>query len=85
MDAKLREAQNLLQHLLNNIILAKKIIPNIEKPSDSEWFFAVDSKSRQHDSEGGVECSDPEIAKLRLALENVVEKDKREIKGECYK
>ena len=85
MDAKLRQAQNICQSFLHSITLAKKIIPNIQKPSASEWFFAVDNKSRQQDNEGGVECGDPEIAKLRLALENCVKNDKREVKGECQK
>lgn len=85
VDEKLSKAQELFTRFLNHTSLAKKIIQNIRKPSASTWFFAVDSKSRQRSSDGGVQCSDTEIAKLRCALDEVVMNDKRKVKGEYYK
>ena len=81
-DAELSQAQTLLTDFLNKLPVAKKVIPNLRRPSGSEWFFAVDSKSRQEASaDGAVEPSDPMIAKFRRTLEEAVTKDERTVKG----
>ena len=81
-DAELSQAQTLLTDFVNNLSLAKNIIPNIRKPSASEWFFGVDSKSRRETGDdGAVECSDPMIAKFRRTLEEAVANDDRKVTG----
>ena len=82
-DAELSQAQTLLTDFLNKLPLAKKsIIPNLRRPSGSEWFFAVDSKSRRETgADGAVECSDIMIAKFRSTLEEAVTKDDRKVTG----
>ena len=81
-DAELSQAQTLITEFLNKLHLAKHIIPNLRRPSVSEWFFAVDSKSRREaGADGTVEPSDPMIAKFRRTLEEAVANDDRKVTG----
>ena len=82
---KLSEAQAIVANHINNMDMAKKtgIIAHIQRPSSKrEWFFAVDSKSRETIA-GTVQCSDSVIGEVRSALEQVVAKDGRQVKGLC--
>ena len=79
---KLEQAQEILSGHIRSLYIAKEtqIIEQIKKPSEQEWFYAVDNKSRNI-LKGKIQCSDPTIGKIRSALENIVRKDDRKVQG----
>ena len=83
---KLSEAQAIIANHISDMNMAKKteIIAHIQRPSERDWFFAVDSKSRKTIA-GTVQCSDPTIGEIRSALDQVVAKDDRKVEGLCVK
>ena len=76
---KLAQAQQILADYLPKMFVARetKIVRNIQRPSDKEWFFAVDNKSRDPDGK----CSDPVVHTLRERLLGVMMNDQRKVQG----
>ena len=75
----LAQAQQILADYLAKMFVARetKIVRNIQRPSEKEWFFAVDNKSRDPDGK----CSDPVIHTLRERLMKAMMNDQRKVKG----
>ena len=75
----LAQAQQILADYLAKMFVARatKIVRNIQRPSEKEWFFAVDNKSRDPDGK----CSDPVIHTLRERLMQAMMNDQRKVKG----
>ena len=76
---KLAQAQKILADFLPTMFVAQKtkIVHNIQRPSEQEWFFAVDNKSRDADGK----CSDTVIRTLRERLLSVMKNDQRKVQG----
>jgi len=85
-DTQLREAQTLVRgHLEGMYIKQMGIIEQIcqppKKDNKLQWFFAVDSKSRETIAGKGLQSSDPVMGQIRKALHQAVIKDNRKVKG----
>lgn len=82
-DTQLIEANRLVHAYIEDMYIVKDgIMKNILQPpkegTTSQWFFAVDSKSRKT-VDGKV--SDPVIIQLRDALQRAVALDDRQVTG----
>ena len=81
-EESLLEAQQVVRDFLCGMFIAKTtpIISHIQRPSEQDWFFAVDNKSRIVTDEGErVTCSG--IVQLRSKLEEAIRKDTRTVIG----
>ena len=57
------------------------LLKHLSKPSDREWFFAVDSKSSELNASGDTQYSDPTLKNIRAKLKQIVLADDREVPG----
>ena len=93
---QLPEAQRLLHKYMKDTLVTGKdgILKNLRCPPEGDqkqWFFAVDSKSReeisiatgQKSSDEGTIASDEGIIGLRNAIHEAVLTDSREVEGLC--
>ena len=86
-DADLEQAQHHMTDFLNQLYLAKKegLVSNIQQATDAngktQWFFAVDNKSREITAEGKHIANDPAIEDIRVTLAKVVKADPRKVTG----
>ena len=86
---QLPEAQRLLHKYMKDTLVTGKdgILKNLRCPPEGDqkqWFFAVDSKSREEISIAtGQRSSDEGIIGLRNAIHEAVLTDRREVKGLC--
>ena len=76
---KVAQAQQIIADFLPKMFVSKttKIMRNLQRPSDQEWFFAVDNKTRKSDGK----CKDKVIHALRERLMKVMMNDQRKVKG----
>ena len=79
---QIAQAQDIIADFLPKMFVAKttKIVQNIQRPSDQEWFFAVDNKSREPIKHGG-KCTDRVIQTIRERLFKVMMNDQRKVRG----
>ena len=85
---QLPEAQRLLHTYMKDMFVTGEggILKNIRRPIEGgkkQWFFAVDSKSRETISATQVKSSDEGVSQLRSAIHEAVVTDSREVKGLC--
>ena len=83
---QLPEAQRLLHTYMKDMFVTGEggILKNIRRPTEGgkkQWFFAVDSKSRETISATQVKSSDEGVSQLRSAIHEAVVTDRREVKG----
>ena len=83
LENDLRKAQAIVGKRLTSILdVAKiKLLKHLSKPSDSEWFFAVDSKSCERNASGDTQYRDPTLNNIRAELKKIVLADDREVPG----
>ena len=85
-DEKLPEAQQLIHKYMKDMFVTGEegITKNIRRPTEGgqkQWFFAVDSKSREAIAETELKSSDEGIINLRRAIQEAVQNDRRMVKG----
>ena len=83
---QLREARELIaEHLEGMYIKRMGIIEQICQPPKQnhklQWFFAVDSTSRENIVGKGLQCGDPVMGQIRSALQEAVKNDNRKVTG----
>ena len=81
-EESLAAAQQVVRDFLCGMFIAKTthIISHIKRPSEQDWFFAVDSKSRVVTEEGErVSCDG--IGLFRSKLEEAIRNDDRKVIG----
>ena len=76
---KLAQAQQFLADYLPKMFVARttKIVRNIQRPSDKEWFWPVTNILSGSDGKS----SDPVIHKFRKRLMKVMISDQRKVRG----
>ena len=90
-DEQLAKAQALVHDYMQGMFVAGEegITKNINRPAKKDgalqWFFPVDSKSRESIPEKGLQSSDPGIAELREAIHKAVITDDRQVTGSCLR
>ena len=85
-DEQLPEAQHLIHTYMKEMFVTGEegITKNIRRPTEGgqkQWFFAVDSKSREAIAETELKSSDEGIINLRRAIQEAVQTDRRLVKG----
>ena len=85
---QLPEAQRLVHAYMKGMFVTGEegILQNIRRPTEGDqkqWFFAVDSKSREETAATGLKSSDKGIIGLRNAIHETVLTDRRKVKGLC--
>lgn len=86
-EEQLAKAQALVHEYLKGMFVAGEegIMQNIRRPAKKDgtlqWFFPVDSKSRNSIPGKGLQSSDPGIVELRDAIHNAVLTDTRTVTG----
>ena len=85
-DEQLPEAQHLIHTYMKEMFVTGEegITKNIRRPTEGgqkQWFFAVDSKSRETIAATQVKSSDEGVSQLRSAIHEAVVTDRREVKG----
>ena len=87
---QIAKAQSLVGEYIAGMHMRETIVNQIRRPQKDgslQWFFAVDSKSRETVAETvtgtGVRSSDPVIEEIRSALQNAIESDNRKVAGLC--
>ena len=85
-QTELPEAQRLLHAYMKDMFVAGEegFLKNIRRPTEGgQWFFAVDSKSREETAATGLKSNDEGIIGLRSAIHEAVLTDNRTVKGLC--
>ena len=86
-EEELAQAQALVHDYMKGTFVAGEegILNNIRRPAKKDgtlqWFFGVDSKSRESIPQKGLQSSDPGIAELREAIHQAILEDTRTVTG----
>ena len=80
VENELHKAQTLVGKQINSMLNVVKttLLKHFSKPSDREWFFAVDSKSCERNASGTTQYRDPTLNNIRAELKKIVLADDRE-------